>query len=360
MFNKNSTKPKIKKPILQRFWVKLLIVIMVLGVFGSVFGSETGTMDNLSESEYSLVSKEYSKLSKSEKASLLSLKTKLSKDKLGIKLSDSEKSTLEKNLSDYSKEQSSRNEFSKARAIAEAELLEISRPVFNNYRASTVEITDTKTDPIEISTQTDKHSDSDILYHVERVIDGDTILIKINGKEERIRLIGIDAPESVHPDETKNTHCGTIASEFTKSRLEGKQVTIEKDIQERDKYGRLLAYVYLDGVMFNKTLVEEGMAQVSTYPPNVKYADEFLELQRHARENNIGLWAEDCSTENSETPAVTSNPSEALYIGNLNSHKFHHPNCKAVKKMKSYNKKEFFSREEAINSGYIPCKICNP
>jgi len=104
-------------------------------------------------------------------------------------------------------------------------------------------------------------------YKVVRVVDGDTIIVDLNGAEERVRLIGIDTPESVHPDKEKNVEYGQIASAFTKDMLEGKQVHLEFDVQERDQYGRLLAYVYLNGEMFNKILLEQGHATVVTYPP---------------------------------------------------------------------------------------------
>lgn len=147
------------------------------------------------------------------------------------------------------------------------------------------------------------------LYDVIRVVDGDTIIVNFEGKEERVRLIGVDTPESVHPDASKNTECGRIASEFTKSRLESKKVGLEFDVQERDRYGRLLAYVYLDGAMFNKTLLSEGMAQISTYPPNTKYVDEFQVLATQAREANKGLWAMDCDATPTPDPEPAPTPS---------------------------------------------------
>ena len=127
-------------------------------------------------------------------------------------------------------------------------------------------------------------------YQVLKVVDGDTIVLDIGGTEERVRLIGIDTPESVHPDKERNVPYGKIASEYTKSMLEGKEVEIELDVEERDRYGRMLAYVYLDGEMFNKALLREGHAMVSTYPPNVKYVEEFTALQEKARNEGKGLW----------------------------------------------------------------------
>ncbi len=129
-------------------------------------------------------------------------------------------------------------------------------------------------------------------YEVLKVVDGDTIQIDFNGTKEKVRLIGIDTPESVHPDEAKNTENGKIASEYTKSILTGKRVKLELDVQERDKYGRILAYVYLDGQMVNKKLLADGYAQVATFPPNVKYVEEFKEIQKEAKEAKRGLWGE--------------------------------------------------------------------
>lgn len=128
------------------------------------------------------------------------------------------------------------------------------------------------------------------LCEVIRVVDGDTFVVKYNGKEEKVRLIGVDTPESVHPDETKNTEFGNKVSNYTKQMLEGKQVELEFDVESRDKYGRLLAYVYLDGQMYNKMLLEKGYAKIATYPPNVKYVDDFTKIQIEARENKVGLW----------------------------------------------------------------------
>ena len=127
-------------------------------------------------------------------------------------------------------------------------------------------------------------------YKVIRVVDGDTVIVDIEGIAERVRLIGVDTPESVHPNSEKNIPYGKIASDYTKSKLEGKEVRIEFDVQERDQYSRVLAYVYLDDKMFNMMLLEDGHAKVSTYPPNVKYVDEFTSIQTKAKRDEIGVW----------------------------------------------------------------------
>ena len=125
---------------------------------------------------------------------------------------------------------------------------------------------------------------------VVRVVDGDTIVVNYNGKEEKVRLIGIDTPESVHPNETKNTEEGVKVSDYTKERLTGKNIELELDVEKRDKYGRILAYVYIDDQMYNKELLKLGYAKLATYPPNVKYVDDFTKLQQEARKNKVGLW----------------------------------------------------------------------
>ena len=106
---------------------------------------------------------------------------------------------------------------------------------------------------------------------VVRVIDGDTIVVLLDGEEERVRYIGIDTPEL-------GTMCGVKARLVNSLLVSGKVVQLEKDVSERDRYGRLLRYVYADGVMVNARLVEEGHAKVATYPPDVKYRGLFLRL----------------------------------------------------------------------------------
>ena len=131
-------------------------------------------------------------------------------------------------------------------------------------------------------------------YKVVSVTDGDTFEINYNGTKTKVRLIGIDTPESVHPNSKKNNKYGEEASKYTKSLLEGKTVKLEFDVSPKDKYGRLLAYVYLEsGEMLNEKLLKEGYAQVATYPPNVKYVEKFKEIQKEARKNKVGFWSKD-------------------------------------------------------------------
>lgn len=105
---------------------------------------------------------------------------------------------------------------------------------------------------------------SENTYLVTRIVDGDTVEIDYNSQKEKVRLIGIDTPETVKPNTPVQAY-GKDASEFTKSQLLNNYISLEFDEQERDQYGRLLAYVYINGEMFNKTLLSEGLARVSEY-----------------------------------------------------------------------------------------------
>jgi len=127
----------------------------------------------------------------------------------------------------------------------------------------------------------------------ERVIDGDTIEIE-GGK--KVRYLGIDTPETVDP--RKPVQCfGIEASNANKKLVLGKRVKLEKDISETDKYGRLLRYVYVDDIFVNDYLVRNGYAYAVTFPPDVKYQQQFLEAQKEARENKRGLWSA-CQSKN--------------------------------------------------------------
>jgi micrococcal nuclease len=130
--------------------------------------------------------------------------------------------------------------------------------------------------------------------NVTRVIDGDTIEVALDNEIITVRLIGIDTPETVHPTEPVECY-GPAASRFTTGALQGRPVRLEFDVERIDRYGRTLAYVWLGAELFNETLVARGFAQVTTYPPNVKYVDRFLAAQRDARSHERGLWGAVCN-----------------------------------------------------------------
>jgi micrococcal nuclease len=126
---------------------------------------------------------------------------------------------------------------------------------------------------------------------VRRVIDGDTIRLETG---ELVRYIGVDAPEVrrrvgdrwVEDPEP----FGREAAEANRRWVEGKRVRLEYDVQRRDRYGRVLAYVYVAGGMINAKLLEEGFAKLLTIPPNVKYVDQFRQAVQAARDNRRGVW----------------------------------------------------------------------
>lgn len=128
---------------------------------------------------------------------------------------------------------------------------------------------------------------------VLKVVDGDTIKILINNKEETVRLIGIDAPEM--EDENKSAQCfGKEASAKAKKILIGKSITLESDSTqgERDEYGRLLRYVFLDSLSFNKFMIKDGYAYEYTFKGNFyRYQSEFIQAEKEARKNKMGLWS---------------------------------------------------------------------
>jgi micrococcal nuclease len=133
-------------------------------------------------------------------------------------------------------------------------------------------------------------NDTTDLVKVIRAIDGDTIEVDIDGSVYKVRYIGIDTPKTVHPSQPVECF-GKEASDKNSDLVEGKIVRLEKDVSETDKYGRLLRYVWVGNIFVNDHLVRQGYAYASTYPPDVKYADQFAQAQTEAIENNRGLWA---------------------------------------------------------------------
>ncbi len=134
---------------------------------------------------------------------------------------------------------------------------------------------------------------------VEHIVDGDTIDVLINGREERVRLTGIDTPEVAHPAGANRpatvAECfGDEATDFVESLLPvGTHVRLERDVVGRDDYGRLLAYVYRsdDGIFVNYEIVSQGYAQPLTIPPNVTHAELMVEAARAAEAADAGLWS---------------------------------------------------------------------
>lgn len=182
---------------------------------------------------------------------------------------------------------------------------------------------------------------------VSRVIDGDTFVL---ASGERVRLIGIDTPETVHPTRGVEPY-GRQASDFAKSLLGGKRVRLVYDVEPRDRYGRLLAYVYLpDGTFVNAELVKRGYAQMATFPPNVRHVETFRSLQREAREAGRGLWA--------NAPTEVASPRTPQRVGtfyvNGSSEVYHKQTCRFVTPRST----RLSGRD--LPDGARPCKTCKP
>ena len=135
-----------------------------------------------------------------------------------------------------------------------------------------------------------EQSPDSLSYDVIRAIDGDTLLISIEGIETTVRLIGIDAPESVHPDEEENTAEGEQASLWMKQYIAGKRVMLEYDQELNDRYGRTLAYVYVDNMLLEDVLLTMGLARTLTMEPNTRYQHHFEMLEKEARDSGSGFW----------------------------------------------------------------------
>ena len=203
------------------------------------------------------------------------------------------------------------------------------------------------------------------LLNVVKVVDGDTIDVSIDGKTERIRLIGINTPETVDP--RKPVECfGKEASDEAKLLLGGKKVYLEADVTqgERDKYNRLLRYIFLeDGTNFNLQMIQDGYAYEDTYEVPYKYQLEFKAAQKSAQENLIGLWspntcngdatlkttASTTSSINSQT--TTDQSSGVYYTSSYGTSKYYYPaSCSGWKALTPKYLKSFNSLEELLKA----------
>jgi len=177
-----------------------------------------------------------------------------------------------------------------------------------------------------------------------RVVDGDTIVLDGN---EKVRLIGVDTPETKDPRKPVQ-YFGQEAYEFTKGLVEGKRVKLEYDQNRIDKYGRTLAYVYLeDGTFLNAEIIKQGYGFAYTKYP-FKYLEEFRQYEKEARGNERGLWAprEEKQQEISEDTIV--------YITRTGK-KYHRGDCRYLSRSKIP-----ITLKEAIQRGYTPCSVCAP
>jgi len=180
---------------------------------------------------------------------------------------------------------------------------------------------------------------------VKAVFDGDTILLESG---EKIRYLGIDAPETAHDDSPADC-MGDEAREANARLVLHRSVTLRYDEEKRDRYGRLLAYVHApDGTCVNEALLRSGHAFVFRKNGGLRRFREFLRVQREAMGEHRGLWGE-CSVK-----------LEDFYLGNENSFVFHRPDCHYGKRMSRRNRVRFDSRLSAFHEGYRPCRRCKP
>ena len=214
---------------------------------------------------------------------------------------------------------------------------------------------------------------------VVHVVDGDTIDFEIEGETYRLRYIGIDTPETVDPGRPVGCF-GPEASAHNKALVDGQTVGLEKDVSETDRFGRLLRYVWLAGEstasghpeMVNATLVRDGYALSSTYPPDVKHQDTFVQLQQEAREEGRGLWGAVCASA-TPTPAPVgagsgdcefSGTSERVIKGNISTSTgekiYHVPGQQfydATVINETKGERWFCTEAEAVTAGWRKAKV---
>jgi endonuclease YncB( thermonuclease family) len=180
---------------------------------------------------------------------------------------------------------------------------------------------------------------------VRWVDDGDTIVV---AGGERVRYLGINTPEVAHKDEPGEPF-GDEAKAFNKKLVQGRWINLELAEQQRDPYGRLLAYVFLaDGTFVNGELVRQGYAHLLRKQPKLRYWERLLALQRQALKKKKGMWS---------LPVVKP---EKFYIGNKRSWIFHRPHCQFGRKTAAGNRLRFRDRYEALYHGFSPGRHCKP
>ncbi len=204
---------------------------------------------------------------------------------------------------------------------------------------------------------------------VIRAVDGDTLKISIDGREDTVRLIGVDTPETVHPNKPVE-YFGREASAFTHRIADGKKVRLELDqasaaTKYRDRYGRLLAYVFLpDGTLLNSEIIRQGFGHAYTkYPFSRK--QEFIAIERESREARRGLWAqiEDASSVVTPTPnSIATDERKCRIKGNINArgdrifHVSGQEHYEITRIDESRGERWFCTEEEAIKAGWRKAK----
>jgi micrococcal nuclease len=180
---------------------------------------------------------------------------------------------------------------------------------------------------------------------VVHVVDGDTVVLA-NG--QRVRLLGIDAPEMEHEGKPAD-FLAHKSKKFLAELVQGKRVRLDYDRLRYDRYGRILAYLFLlDGTNVSREMVREGLAHVYTVPPNMRFREELLAAQRQAINARRGIWLQALKQD------------EPYYIGNKRSLLFHRPSCHLGQNTSKKNRVEFKSILDAYEQGYSPCRTGKP
>ncbi|MFV1952020.1 MAG: thermonuclease family protein [Nitrospinota bacterium] len=194
------------------------------------------------------------------------------------------------------------------------------------------------------------HADQAICTYV---LDGDTIIISYDGKEEKVRLLGVNTPEITGFNKSVE-YLGEEAKRFTIKMIHGKKVNIVFDNKKTDMYGRLLAYIYLeDRTFLNAEIIKQGYGYAQKGFLH-KYLNEFIKFEQEAKRLKRGLWAKEAKSISNKEKRTRK------YVASKNSTVFHNSNCGHAKQIKSYNLIIFETRKEAAESGRRPCKFCRP
>lgn len=201
---------------------------------------------------------------------------------------------------------------------------------------------------------------------LDKAIDGDTISVIYKGNKESVRFLLVDSPETSHPRLGEQPF-GQEAKKYTRNLVENaNKLELEFDIgANRDKYDRLLAYVYVDGKMIQEELLKKGLARVAyIYPPNTRYVDQFNAIQKEAQQKGIGIWEiENYAQEDGFHPELMDlketediqNKDECIIKGNIGSDKIYHtPDSPWYEQTKP--EVMFCTEEEAVKAGFRPPK----
>jgi micrococcal nuclease len=182
-------------------------------------------------------------------------------------------------------------------------------------------------------------------FVIRYVYDGDTAVLKTG---EEVRYLGIDAPEIGHCGE-KSDFMALESRNYNLHLVRNASVRLEFDEEKKDRYGRLLAYVFLEnGDMVNMRLVRKGFALVLVKKPNMKHFSQLLECQRQAITEKLGIWRK---------PTERKEP---YYLASRDSYRFHRPSCPLGRKIARRNLVRFETTEKAYWEGYSPCRECKP